>query len=210
MYQLDTTAIYSGDERTRPVQKENFPWLDEHVAVLERLWREGESCSRIAKALGGGLSRNAVIGKVHRLGLSGRATTSRMKTTRPRRHPKRPAPRPAGTPFAEFLRRQPQEPTPVVQAADDTARVTFAQLDADRPHQHCRWPVGDPRLPGFGFCGCQPVPGLPYCEQHARRAYAPPTFQKAARANGSFKFIPRLGMIKSDAAALAAIEEFVA
>ncbi|HZA02511.1 MAG TPA: GcrA family cell cycle regulator, partial [Hyphomicrobiaceae bacterium] len=58
-------------------------WTDERVELLKKLWSEGLSASQIAGRLGG-VTRNAVIGKVHRLGLSGRATTSRMKTHRPR------------------------------------------------------------------------------------------------------------------------------
>src|SRR5262245_42598489 len=58
-------------------------WNDERVDLLKKLWSDGLSASQIAGRLGG-VTRNAVIGKVHRLGLSGRATTSRMKSHRPR------------------------------------------------------------------------------------------------------------------------------
>ena len=58
-------------------------WNDERVELLKKLWADGLSASQIAGRLGG-VTRNAVIGKVHRLGLSGRATTSRMKSHRPR------------------------------------------------------------------------------------------------------------------------------
>ena len=57
-------------------------WTDERVELLKKLWGEGLSASQIAGRIGS-VTRNAVIGKVHRLGLSGRATTSRMKTTAP-------------------------------------------------------------------------------------------------------------------------------
>ena len=57
-------------------------WTDERVELLKKLWAEGLSASQIAGRLGS-VTRNAVIGKVHRLGLSGRATTSRMKSHRP-------------------------------------------------------------------------------------------------------------------------------
>jgi len=59
-------------------------WNDERVELLKKLWADGLSASQIAGRLGG-VTRNAVIGKVHRLGLSGRATTSRMKSHRPAR-----------------------------------------------------------------------------------------------------------------------------
>jgi GcrA cell cycle regulator len=51
-------------------------WTDERVELLSRLWLEGRSASQIATALGGGLTRNAVIGKVHRLGLAGRVKSN--------------------------------------------------------------------------------------------------------------------------------------
>ena len=59
-------------------------WTDERVELLKKLWAEGLSASQIAGRLGG-VTRNAVIGKVHRLGLSGRATSSRSSSPRPRR-----------------------------------------------------------------------------------------------------------------------------
>ncbi len=61
-------------------------WTDDRVELLKKLWAEGLSASQIANRLGG-VTRNAVIGKVHRLGLSGRTTTSRAKVPRTRRRP---------------------------------------------------------------------------------------------------------------------------
>ena len=55
-------------------------WTDERVETLKKLWLDGLSASQIAKSLGG-VTRNAVIGKVHRLGLSGRATPSQPART---------------------------------------------------------------------------------------------------------------------------------
>src|SRR5438128_7943118 len=55
-------------------------WTDERVELLKKLWQDGLSASQIAKQLGG-VTRNAVIGKVHRLGLSGRATPSKPQRT---------------------------------------------------------------------------------------------------------------------------------
>ena len=58
-------------------------WTDDRVEQLKKLWADGLSASQIASKLGE-VTRNAVIGKVHRLGLAGRATTSRVRTARPR------------------------------------------------------------------------------------------------------------------------------
>jgi GcrA cell cycle regulator len=80
-------------------------WTDDRVGALKKLWLEGQSASQIAKQLGGGVTRNAVIGKVHRLGLSGRAapsqparTAATFRTARPR--PAAPAATAAAQPAA--------------------------------------------------------------------------------------------------------------
>jgi GcrA cell cycle regulator len=177
-----TTLI--GNLRARPERAPSstvpgITWSDDRVESLKKLWGEGLSAGRIAHRLGG-ISRSAVIGKVHRLGLSerkGSANSRRTAHLRPARkrvlHPKSIGAR--RSTFAEYLAAVQSSRTSMPQPVEtDTVRVAFAQLDADRPHQHCRWPVGDPKQPGFGFCGCAQVPGLPYCEQHASRAYQTP------------------------------------
>lgn len=57
----------------------NMSWTDDRVEILKKMWGEGQSASQIAKELGG-VTRNAVIGKVHRLGLSNRATNAGGKS----------------------------------------------------------------------------------------------------------------------------------
>ena len=153
-------------------------WNDERVDLLKKLWSEGLSASQIAGRLGG-VTRNAVIGKVHRLGLSGRATTSRIKSHRPRRastQPKRAA-RPkfaqAGNPAFRNLYQGDTEPyvAPIEEVVIPLAERKYIQtlMDAD-----CRWPIGDPQEVEFHFCGKRKVNGLPYCEAHARRAFQVP------------------------------------
>jgi GcrA cell cycle regulator len=155
-------------------------WNDERVELLKKLWSEGLSASQIAGRLGS-VTRNAVIGKVHRLGLSGRATTSRMKSHRPRarvaqQQPKRLAkPRfpSQGNPTVRGHYQLDAEPfVPTVEELDIplNERRTIATLT----ECSCRWPIGDPQLADFHFCNRDKVPGLPYCEFHARRAFQPP------------------------------------
>lgn len=158
-------------------------WTDERVEQLKKLWSEGLSASQIAGRLGG-VTRNAVIGKVHRLGLSGRATTSRMKTHRPRTRTRTAAaakravaksPRFAqiGNPAVRALY-QP-EAEPFVPAAEELVIPTAERKTIQTLVEcSCRWPIGDPQQPDFHFCGKTKVPGLPYCEFHARRAFQPP------------------------------------
>jgi GcrA cell cycle regulator len=137
-------------------------WTQERVETLKKLWAQGLSASLIASCMGG-VTRNAVIGKVCRLRLPQRKSRECYK---PQRKPlwrertvtRAPKSVPTFIPVAE--------PIP---AHSDVARVDFEGLE---PH-HCRWPVGEPGKPGFGFCGHSRAEGLPYCAGHAQRAYVP-------------------------------------
>ncbi len=160
-------------------------WTDERVELLKKLWGEGLSASQIAGRLGS-VTRNAVIGKVHRLGLSGRATTSRMKSHRPR--PRMASKRMAkarfsatGNPaFRALYQAEQQEPYMpaveeiVIPLAERKTIQTLVECS-------CRWPIGDPQASDFHFCGKNKVPGLPYCEFHARRAFQPPQARRRER-----------------------------
>jgi GcrA cell cycle regulator len=136
-------------------------WTDERVDQLKSLWTEGLSASQIARVLGG-VTRNAVIGKVHRLGLAGRAAPTRIDR-----------PRLPSAPRLHHLRiREPE--LPVVEeepiTLEDGSFVGVLTIN-DRM---CRWPIGDPSGDEFHFCGHNPKSGSPYCEAHARKAYQPP------------------------------------
>ncbi|HWA60114.1 MAG TPA: GcrA family cell cycle regulator [Caulobacteraceae bacterium] len=155
-------------------------WTDERVETLKKLWLDGLSASQIAKHLGG-VTRNAVIGKVHRLGLSGRAAPS--QPTRPVFKAPRPA-RPVVT--AQPSARRAAEP--VVAAApvprppvyvEEPGTATVLTLGAHM----CKWPIGDPSTDNFTFCGRRASEG-PYCVEHARVAYQPQqTGKKKTSAN---------------------------
>ena len=152
-------------------------WTDERVELLKKLWSEGLSASQIAGRLGS-VTRNAVIGKVHRLGLSGRATTSRMKTHRPRarmanaKRAAKPRYAVAGNPAVRGLfagegeAYVPPAEEIVIPLAERKTIQTLTECS-------CRWPIGDPQMADFHFCGKNKVPALPYCEHHARRAFQP-------------------------------------
>jgi GcrA cell cycle regulator len=155
-------------------------WTDDRVGALKKLWLEGQSASQIAKQLGGGVTRNAVIGKVHRLGLSGRAapsqparTATSFRTTRPR--PAAPTATPAQAPQASAPRRleavssKPVPPTPPAAPIPDLpGTATVMTLGAHM----CKWPIGDPSSREFSFCGRRASEGV-YCVEHARVAYQP-------------------------------------
>ena len=155
-------------------------WSSERIEQLRALWHDGLSASQIATHLGG-ITRNAVIGKAHRLGLTGRPSPIKNRSVgisrpRPPRRPRvehAPAPRTIATAPAVHQHRHIEPPPPV--ELEDMPGATILTL-TDRI---CKWPIGDPRHPDFHFCGRASAEGLPYCTEHARRAYQPP-----ARRNG--------------------------
>ena len=139
-------------------------WNDERIEALTRMWREGLSASQVARQLGG-VSRSAVIGKVHRLGIAGRDTP-----TRPNAMGGRPstrirasaggvarvaAPRAATTP----------RPSPRI-VFEVAATATIQSLSAHA----CRWPIGEPDKDDFGFCGRLITSAGSYCLGHASMA----------------------------------------
>ena len=153
-------------------------WNDERVETLKKLWSEGLSASQIAGRIGG-VTRNAVIGKVHRLGLSGRAPTSRTATARPR--PRIAAPRRPVKPRFQTLGNVAVrsstfqlEAEPYVSSYEEIEiPVSERKSLLDLAEASCRWPIGDPQHAEFHFCNRSKVTGLPYCEFHGRRAFQP-------------------------------------
>lgn len=151
-------------------------WTEDRVEILTKLWAEGLSASQIAKQLGG-VTRNAVIGKVHRLGLSGRAKPSRPKkvasvrasSTRKRTAStgKPRAPRTISRPSAP-----PAPPPPPPIEAKPLPNGEYATIMTIRDHM-CKWPIGDPMESDFRFCGRKHKQGEPYCEAHCNVAYQP-------------------------------------
>ena len=133
-------------------------WTDARVEILSQLWREGQSASAIARTLGG-VTRNAVIGKAHRLGLGGRA------------RPARPGSRPAGPPAKRERRvsRRRLAPTATPAPAELPQAQGLTDMASVGPHA-CRWPIGDPKAPGFALCG-RPVRRGAYCLHHGALAY---------------------------------------
>jgi GcrA cell cycle regulator len=172
-------------------------WSDERVELLKKLWMEGLSASQIANQLGDGVTRNAVIGKVHRLKLSARA---KPQSSAPR---PRPAQRPpvrrlgagissggggigASRPAMRQSMARPQTIGATALAASPDAEADLyvapnvqelyipeeKRLNLLELNEHtCKWPIGDPLSKDFYFCGGHSRDGSPYCEFHSRRAY---------------------------------------
>jgi GcrA cell cycle regulator len=153
-------------------------WNDERVELLKKLWAEGLSASQIAGRLGG-VTRNAVIGKVHRLGLSGRATSPRSASPRPRRNH---VPRQNRAPSMLFGTRGNLALKPAYDVEPDPLPAPVQELVIPLNERAsiltlkdsmCHWPIGDPGEPEFHFCGRKSCASLPYCDYHARMAYQP-------------------------------------
>jgi GcrA cell cycle regulator len=158
-------------------------WTDDRVEQLKKLWEGGLSASQIAAELGN-VTRNAVIGKVHRLGLSGRAKSPSSAAPRPRKP--RPAqqmvrmPRPVArgnTALAHDYQVE-MEPDPI--SVDNVIPISQRLQLVELNDATCHWPVGDPASTDFYFCGGKAVAGAPYCAHHSRIAYQPASDRRRA------------------------------
>lgn len=132
-------------------------WSEDRVEQLKSLWQAGLSASQTARALGN-VSRNAVIGKVHRLGLAGRVSPRNVSRARSPRGARSSA----QSPIVAAVEEEPFK-------FEDGSFVTMHTIK----NSMCRWPVGDPATSTFHFCGRSPKPGSPYCETHSQRAHQP-------------------------------------
>lgn len=161
-------------------------WTEERVALLKKLWAEGHSASQIAKQVGG-VTRNAVIGKVHRLGLAGRATPSR-----PAKRPARPRQQRSQLPMAPRVRPHSIYAPPVLTVVLDPLRFEDGSVATVLTLKEgmCKFPIGDPTDAAFAFCGRTACMG-PYCGDHARLAYQPSQARRR-RADGQSDELRRL------------------
>jgi GcrA cell cycle regulator len=137
-------------------------WTPERIAILERLWTDGLSASEIAARFPG-VTRNAVLGKLHRLGRLRRGRPVAPAKVRKAKSPPRPK-APRRTCPATTTNRPPPLGMP-------TWAGEVVAVEALRSW-HCRWPIGDPHDFGFAFCGRR-VSARPYCEDHRAVAYEP-------------------------------------
>ncbi|PHP65479.1 GcrA cell cycle regulator [Zhengella mangrovi] len=174
-------------------------WTDERVELLKKLWAEGLSASQIASQLGG-VSRNAVIGKVHRLKLSGRgrptASPQRQKksarpaaaagkpaTQRPSTSVPRSAPMTSGANAlkADYDMDVMVEELPVIRSSEVVVPISRKLELTELTERTCKWPIGDPLAEDFHFCGNDSGESGPYCAYHARLAFQPASDRKRNR-----------------------------
>ena len=140
-------------------------WTEEKVAKLKELWSKGHTASQIAEALGD-TTRNAVIGKAHRLNLEARAPSKSSNTSGTSSGQNKIQRRPSQQPLTRKQKFQsilldknfePENPKSLEELSEDT----------------CKWPIGHPNEESFYFCGRKPEEDFPYCKLHVLYAFQP-------------------------------------
>lgn len=149
-----------------PQPRDDF-WNDETRKRLGDDWKSGLSASEIAAAFnsefGTSFSRSAILGKLHRLHLSGGRPPIQVKS-RPEIRSRK------SKQIPKILALKPnKEPAPPVDLSIKPKLVTWDELEWDS----CRWPFGDPQSDEFRFCGDTKLEGRSYCAGHCRMAYIP-------------------------------------
>lgn len=139
-------------------------WTEERVEILKTLWTAGNTAVEVSRHLG--VTRNAVIGKVHRLGLGGRQAPAA-----PRAIAVRTARRSRATPtWTRVTAPTPAPPAPRPRPVDAQELAPTAILTTLHVHS-CRWPIGHPDDADFGFCGRDRTSHTPYCSDHQTMAF---------------------------------------
>ena len=154
-------------------------WNEDAIARLRALWAEGHSTAEIGRRMG--VSKNAVVGKAHRLNLPARPSPIRRDASGTST-PRPPAPRRVTgptlppLPAAESAPTEPARPVTAVQptyVAPPVRSPVLRQVAAPVRHRSvtCCWPIGEPGTKSFRFCDSDATQGKPYCTEHAQLAY---------------------------------------
>lgn len=143
-------------------------WTDEKVEQLRQLWAQGLTANEIAKKLD--VTKNAIVGKVHRLCLTARPSPIKSK------NPEQPVENPEQ---AVAIETECEGQT--VKVAEEVDLTSQAATKSEKEHTNiklvnldshtCRWPIGDPRDDDFCFCGKKVRSGQTYCDEHSMMAY---------------------------------------
>ncbi|WP_019223182.1 GcrA family cell cycle regulator [Bartonella rattaustraliani] len=163
-------------------------WTHERVELLKKFWSEGLSASQIAAQLGG-VSRNAVIGKVHRLKLPGRGKTpqavsrtqkapvnppsSRMRRSASTAVPTHSTSSVGATALKMEFVEEDVAGTDISEKSDVVVPISRQLNLLQLSENTCRWPIGDPLSSDFHFCGADASENSPYCAFHAKIAFQP-------------------------------------
>lgn len=148
-------------------RENRMEWTAKAIDQLRALWAEGHSTAEIGRRMG--VTKNAIVGKAHRLDLSGRPSPIRRPETAgapaaPRRKPVR-----VEAPAIPAVVQAPPPPPP--QAAPAPVAVATVRHFPRASMRSCCWPIGEPGTRDFRFCGAEAASGKPYCTDHAAVAY---------------------------------------
>lgn len=149
-------------------------WTNERIGELTKLWEQGLSASEIGKALG--VSKNAVVGKAHRLNLPARPSPiKRGGSSKPRSgKPTLVTPK-LNTSKMSATAMHCRPAKPLIEEEEKAERrspvLNRRASRAASGSSECLWPIGDPGDADFHFCGEPSVSGKPYCAEHCSKAY---------------------------------------
>ena len=154
-------------------------WTDERIDRMKALWAEGVNASQIAADLGG-ITRNSVLGKIHRLGLhrSKQSRTIAARVPKLKATATRMGPAKAPKPVALAVSKLERDPVSLDQSQADRGNGKFptpsgaAEAIASLERAQCRFPIGDPLRKDFQFCSSAAILGKVYCKSHCVLAYA--------------------------------------
>ena len=139
-------------------------WTEEREQRLRKLWEKGYTASQIAEMLGGGTTRNAVIGKAHRLKLAARAASKQSKS------PKKQDAASSLNKQEGYISRKSRFKSLLL---DKNFEVENPKKLEELSDKNCRWPIGHPDEKNFYFCGRNPIKGFSYCKLHVLYAFQP-------------------------------------
>ena len=150
-----------------------MPWNDENVIKLRELWDQGLPTAQIGKLLG--FTKNAVVGKAHRIGLERRPSPIRRTAVKPDR-------KKARSPIMPKLNFEKSEEinkeTPIV---NNNFQPNVKNLFSNNVKRGCEWPEGHPDENDFRFCNKERFEDKPYCLEHCSVAYVLPEKEDAER-----------------------------
>ena len=165
-------------------------WTDKMVEDLRVMWKQGLTTGEIGKRLG--VSKNSIVGKVHRLQLDARPSPIKKKEEKAAEPVAQKAKCPAKeTSSCKAKTKSKAEDTVKNVESDEIIGKTFAPTATcsaksydgnakltDLDNHTCRWPLGDPKDDNFHFCGKKVRTGQTYCEEHSALAYVKPNVKK--------------------------------
>ncbi len=160
-----------------------MPWDENNVSKLRELWDQGLPTAQIGKLLG--FTKNAVVGKAHRIGLERRPSPIRRTAVKPDR-------KKARSPVMPKLNFESKEEIANINKEKSTFQPMVKNLFASSTKRGCEWPQGHPDENDFHFCGKERFEDKPYCIEHCAVAYVIPEKEENEKQNERQKVYTRI------------------